>query len=245
MLKGQRQVAISLPALLGVALVLVYIFGVLNAAGSFAKAGIPQTALRQLSVEQLLIRGISILAQPGVTLAILVVGGSVVTIELSNRRVRGPLSPARRLRLRRVGIWGGLLLLFLIAATSLFSSWEVAVALAPLVIVPVVAILNSKRGLVHTTRRLHLLYAPCSLATLLLASYFLPLPQPSICIHRSSALCLSGVLVTHVDAVWYIWQNKTDEVAAVPDSATEKVSVFYPGAEAGRSPAEMLMGLLP
>lgn len=246
MFKGRRQLVVSLPALLGVSLVLVYVFGVLNAAGAFAKAHIPQTALRLLSVEQLLVRGISILAQPGVALIILLMGSSVAIFEISHHEVRSPISPARKAMLNRKNRRFGTAYLLGSLAILVTRPWEEGLSLAPLLVVPIAMILVAKRGLGHkfSLRHFNGLYAAAALASLLVGSYLLPLPQPNISIQKPHSKHLKGVLVTHVDAVWYAWQQSHKDVAAVPDPAIRRVNLTYPSPTVGHSAATLFIDLI-
>jgi hypothetical protein len=244
-----RQLVLSLPAFLGIALVLIYLFGILNAAGSFAQAHIPKSALRYLSVEQLLVRGISILAQPEVILVLLILSAGVAVMGFAMSRVRGPLNPAERLRVIRTGTFLGKAFLACLVAVLLFQPWQVSVSLSPILVLPVFMLVASKlRRVPHSFPRVVLVvFAAPFCACLLLGAYFLPFPQPNahVLIAKSSGFtnCPDGVLVTHTDGIWYVWRQADHQVVSIPDAAA-RVTLTYPKSTTGSSPAALLSVLL-
>lgn len=220
----------------------IYLMGSLNAVGAFVEAGLPKTAVRLLSLEQLLDRGVSIVTEIQVIFLVLFGVGQVVIIELivvrpsSNRRLGYGSEKAMRRGMLR-GAWQ---LFTITVVLLLICPWKASVAFIPLLAPSIALWINAQRGGVAS--RVMSITLGCALtASLLLSAYLIPIPQPRAELFLKSGSVETGVFVTNISDTWYIGDNNGG-VQAIPISTVESGDLTYnENGGAGNSPMRIFL----
>jgi hypothetical protein len=240
-----RSVAQLLPGAVATAIALIYVVGSLNAAGAFARDGVSVAAVRLLSIEQLLVRGVSVLTQPTtiILLAACSVGFALVRKYFeSQAKPQRPGGPPRHV----VGMvalsvsWTFLGPLVI----GLFLSWRIGVVLAifPCAVLVSPLVIDLDR---HRNRSRIVLVSLCTgLAAFLAANYFGAFVQPLASYRLRSAPSPrhSGVLLTHTNGTWYIDDPSSNAILSFADEQMLEVELKYRSTSPGDSLLEVLCG---
>jgi hypothetical protein len=234
-----------LPGIVALSLAFVYVVGSVNAAGSLARDGIAVAAVRLFTLEQLLVRGVSVLTQPELVFVALIFVGLAWLTNTPLLRSTGKLDS---LQLRR-----GKFALPVAAALSfacgvavlLFSPWRVAAIMAVSATIWLVLgglFWHQDHGI--RAQRRNIVVTIALLASFLVANYFAGFPQPLARLHakRPSAKA-TGVLVTHANGTWYIAED--DQIESVSDADVEAAKLTFRTQESSPSLASLILDTLP
>jgi hypothetical protein len=122
-----RGLARLLPGIVAGALALIYVIGSVNAAGAFARDGIPVSAVRLLSLEQILVRGVSVLTQPTLLVGGVVMALVIMVLNRLSDRVKERISSGRSRPSAAVRSLSAILAVACVIAL-LFFPWVLAAA---------------------------------------------------------------------------------------------------------------------
>jgi NADH:ubiquinone oxidoreductase subunit 3 (subunit A) len=228
-----RGLARLLPGVVAALLAFVYLTGSVNAAGSFSQAGLSIRAVRQLSLEQILVRGVSVVTQPELLLAVVLLGvGLIAANRVIDRIMRVPIDGDRRERsaahVRRRRFSAGFLLwnLLFVLVVLILTPWTFAVFVAGMAAFFAAAMALARSGRWSQTQ-IKSTVALCGVVGFLGANYVAAFPQPSAVVLTSGKTLIRGVFVTHTDSVWYVGVEKTGVIRAFPDSEVRHVAFRY------------------
>jgi hypothetical protein len=237
-----------LPGIVAASVGLIYVTGSVNAAGSLAREGLPVTTVRLFSLEQLLVRGVSVLTQP--ELLLLAVGFACLVALSFRTGPGGPLGWVASHAEARGYDWVGKLALFSVAMSSLamlmLFSWRVAVV--TLLTISFWLLLS---GLLQINEngeqqeRRGVTIACIVTFGFLTANYFSNIPQPEVRIVKYSGANLKGILVTHVNETWYLSPSASnrDAIESVPESSVRSAILFYDESDQSPSLGTLALGL--
>lgn len=225
---ADRAVAL-IPALVAGALAVIYVTGSINAAGALSQDDLPVSSVRLFSLEQLLVRGVSVWTQPDLVFSTaFMLAFGLVAVQAIRSVVRKAADRPFGSAPPRILKWGAAVSLMILASVML---------LAPLRIVAVVVPISV---LFLGTEFMRALLAPpkpwkavvrsiFALALFLGANYAIAFRQPLAETElRSGEPGPSGVLITHVDATWFIAvEEGADRVQAIPDTHLRDVRLSY------------------
>ena len=238
-----RAVARFLPGIVAAVLALVYVVGSMNAAGAFSREGLSVTVVRLLSLEQILVRGVSVVTQPELLLCAviwLIVMGLLFRIAAKRLAAAQALADdpgvpdevlhRRARRARRIG----LLLIWLPLLSLLAMPWRVGVLVLGMGILfcLVILVLPNPESSERLRAQFYTAFAIAVAVVYLAANFLIPLRQPTVEMTvEGLSHPVEGVYITKVDATWYIAVDEEGSgrsVQSFSDAAVVDVAMRYP-----------------